>query len=626
MWYTYGTMLHGSLRTQLGAIFLGFLLLVAASVAVTFWLVDAQQHDAAILNLAGRQRMLTQQMAHLALTQPDSPDLTQTIARFEQTLAALQDGGTTTDAHGRFVTLPPITNATSRAQLAQIHQTWQTVRPQLQAPTDSNLLAQETAVLITQLDQFVTGYEAQAQAKINRLRQAQVAFLLMALLLIGWSYYLVRRRLILPLTALDQAAREIGDGRLDRPLPPLHDDELGQLGQTMAAMRSHITTAQETLEQRVERRTHELATAFAFSQEIVHQLDLPQLLQAVVTRARDLSNGTAASVCVLRDNGQMLELVASSGQVQNMVGLRQSTAETMALPVIQSGKIVITEGGCANCRFLHHYPDSSCLAAPLQVGAKTLGALCVVRDRPPFDDDESRALTLLANAAAVAIDNARLVEVGRQQAEAHAALAERERLAADLHDNLAQTLGAMNIKTDRIQTLIEANETAPAVTQLQEMKTAVKTAYTQVRTALTGLRESVNNNTELLTGLQACVEAFRSETAVAATLTIVDPAALDLPPVTQKQLLYIVREALTNVERHAQANRVDVTVTCCNGCARLEVADDGCGFEYGRVNTNTHLGLTIMQTRAERSGGHLTVATAPGQGTRIVATFPLPDP
>jgi nitrate/nitrite-specific signal transduction histidine kinase len=153
--------------------------------------------------------------------------------------------------------------------------------------------------------------------------------LLTAFLLIGWGYYLVRRRLILPLTALGQAARQIGDGHLDRPMPPLHDDELGRLGQTMAAMRSQITTAQETLEQRVERRTHELATAFEFSQEIVHQLDLPQLLQSVVTRARDLSNGTAASVCVLQDDGQMLELVASSGAVQNMVGLRQSTAETI---------------------------------------------------------------------------------------------------------------------------------------------------------------------------------------------------------------------------------------------------------------------------------------------------------
>jgi two-component system, NarL family, nitrate/nitrite sensor histidine kinase NarX len=623
MWYTYGTMLHGSLRTQLGAIFLGFLLLVAASVAVTFWLVASQQHDAAILNLAGRQRMLTQQMTRLALTQPDSPDLTQTMARFEQTLIALQDGGTTTDAHGRFVTLPPITDTTSRTQLAQINQTWQTVRPQLQAPTDNNLLAQETAVLVTQLDQFVTGYEAQARAKISRLRQVQIVFLLMALLLIGWGYYLVRRRLILPLTALGQAAREIGDGHLDRPLPPLHDDELGRLGQTMAAMRSQITAAQATLEQRVERRTHELATAFEFSQEIVHQLDLPRLLQSVVTRARDLSNGTAASVCVLRDDGQMLELVASSGQVQNLVGLRQPTAETMALPVIRSGEVIVTDGGCANCRFLHHYPDSSCLAVPLQVGAKTLGALCVVRARPPFDDDESRALTLLANAAAVAIDNARLVETSRQQAEAHAALAERERLAADLHDNLAQTLGAMNIKTDRIQTFMEANETAPVVTQLQEMKTAVKTAYTQVRTALTGLREPVADEMELCTRLQDCVDTFQEQTGIPVTLTIADTTALNLPSVTQKQVVYIVREALTNVARHAQAGQVIVSLECDNGCARLEVVDDGCGFDYGRVNSNNHLGLTIMQTRAERSGGHLTVATAPGQGTRIVATFPL---
>ena len=94
-------MKNRSLHTQLGLVFLGFLLLVISSVAVTFWLVQTQQNDAAIINLAGRQRMLAQQMTRLALTDPDNPELTETITRFEQTLAALMNGGEVVDGNGR---------------------------------------------------------------------------------------------------------------------------------------------------------------------------------------------------------------------------------------------------------------------------------------------------------------------------------------------------------------------------------------------------------------------------------------------------------------------------------------------------------------------------------------------
>lgn len=86
-------MRNRSLQTQLNAIFLGFLLLVFSSAATTFWLAQTQQQDAALINLVGRQRMLEQQMARLALTAPEDPELVQTIGRFEQTLAALTGGG-----------------------------------------------------------------------------------------------------------------------------------------------------------------------------------------------------------------------------------------------------------------------------------------------------------------------------------------------------------------------------------------------------------------------------------------------------------------------------------------------------------------------------------------------------
>ncbi|HUM69134.1 MAG TPA: histidine kinase [Chloroflexota bacterium] len=263
-------------------------------------------------------------------------------------------------------------------------------------------------------------------------------------------------------------------------------------------MRRQIAAYQHSLAQQVSQRTQELTTAFEFSQEIVRQLDAEALLQSVAQRARDLMQGEAASVCVLDGDGHTLELVAGSGAGNEYLGLLQSTRRGIALPVIQQHQTVVTDGGCANCGFLHHFPGTSCIAAPLQAGERAWGALCVVRPYRPFDADESRALTLLANAAAVGLENARLVAAGKKQAEENASLSERQRLAAELHDNLAQTLGAINLQVGLAAELIHREESATAVTRLKEMQTSLKNAYAQVRMALTGLRDPLPETGDLL--------------------------------------------------------------------------------------------------------------------------------
>jgi two-component system nitrate/nitrite sensor histidine kinase NarX len=96
-----------------------------------------------------------------------------------------------------------------------------------------------------------------------------------------------------------------------------------------------------------------------------------------------------------------------------------------------------------------------------------------------------------------------------------------------------------------------------------------------------------------------------------------------LAPVTQTQIIQIVREALTNIQRHAQAQQVWVKAERRNGLARFTVADDGCGFDPQAVLGEHHLGLKIMRLRAERSGGQLTIQSAPGAGAQVVVELPI---
>lgn len=622
-------MRNGSLQVQLNAIFLGFMLLVISAVGVTFWLVQTQQNDAAIINLAGRQRMLVQQMARLALTDPTNPELGESIAHFDQTLMVLLHGSEAVDgygvpeaASGRNLLLPPTTSPILRRQLDDVVADWPTFQDYLTPPVNDRLLESETIALLDRLDAIVSGYEAQAQVKINRLRWVQFTFLAAAFLLLAGGYRLVRRQMLRPLAVLGTAAQKIGDGRLDEPVPALPGDELGQLAATMETMRGQIAAYQHSLAQQVAQRTQELTTAFEFSQEIVRQLDAEALLQSVAQRARDLLQGEAASVCVLDGDGHTLELVAGSGAGNEYLGLRQSTRRGIALPVIQQHQTIATDGGCANCGFLHHFPGTSCIAAPLQAGEQAWGALCVVRPYRPFDANESRALTLLANAAAVALENARLVAAGKKQAEENASLSERQRLAAELHDNLAQTLGAINLQVGLAAELIHRGESATAVTRLKEMQNSLKNAYAQVRMALTGLRDPLPETGDLLPEVQLLLADFEAQSGLPVELIIKGEEGIALTAVSQKQALYILREALTNIRRHAHASQVQITIARNNGSVVFQISDDGKGFDPGRVNGANHLGLTIMHTRAERSRGQLTVHSMPGEGTQITAVFP----
>ncbi len=612
-----------SLRWRLGAIFVGFLLLVAASVTATFYVIETQQADAAIINLAGRQRMLSQRMLWLAHTQPDQPELAQTVQLFEQTLHALRDGGSTLDAAGRSIVLPPAPDAALRAHLDEASRTWPVFQAQLSSASHAGL--QDTSTrLLSQLDQIVRDYEGQAQAKLARLQFIQALFLAAAVGLLAGSYVMLHRQVLRPLSVLDRAARRMAQGDLAQAVPLDRRDELGELARAFNAMRVEIAAAHGELENRVAQRTRELNAAFELSQEIVGQIDLNSLLDSVTERARALTHASSASLCLIDCDPQMLSLVAMSGAGPALLNLQQSLDRDPAQQVVGEGATVVVDAGCTNCGFLCAHAPGRSAVAPLRAGPTTLGALCVVRPRgEDFDANETRALTLLANSAVVAIANARLAEQQKQQAERAAIAAERDRLAAELHDNLAQTLGFLNLKSDRVRETLGDREINQASLELAQMKEAIGTAYHQVRAALTGLREPLPDADNLRTRLSDCVTEMNASAGPSVELKIVDTAALALPHITQTQAYHIVHEALNNVRRHAQAQHVSVTVGRHNGTACFVVEDDGRGFVREAVDERQHLGLSIMRARAERCGGTLQVESELGKGTKVTALLPV---
>ncbi len=365
-----------------------------------------------------------------------------------------------------------------------------------------------------------------------------------------------------------------------------------------------------------------LSAAFEFSQEIVGQLALDALLRSVTERARALMQASGAALCLLDEQKTILSLEAQSGQPNGPNRHRQPITLGLTPYVVGKGATVVTETLCTNCNYLLSFAPGACVVAPLQVGDEMLGALCVVHPAVALGDD-ALGFTLLANAAALAIVNARLAEQGREQARHAAIHTERERMAAELHDNLAQTLGFLNLKIDQVREMQAAGALTTAAEQLNQMQAAVSRAYNQVRQALTGLAEPAAAGSASAQELAEVVQAFHRDSQLTIDLSLDEAALAELPSLARQQVIHILRESLVNSHRHAQAGRVWVQVEQQNQEVILTVGDDGRGFDPASVDRRSHLGLGIMQQRAARSGGVLKVGSAPGQGTTVTARFRL---
>lgn len=193
-------------------------------------------------------------------------------------------------------------------------------------------------------------------------------------------------------------------------------------------------------------------------------------------------------------------------------------------------------------------------------------------------------------------------EVGRL-----AALAERERIGRDLHDLLGHTLSVIALKSELAGRLVE-RDAAAARTQIAEVENVARQALAQVREAVVGIRAA---------GLQAELAAARLALLSADVRLDQRLAPVSLAPAAESALAMAVREAVTNVLRHAGASRVEVELSVVEGEVRLAISDDGRG---GAVRPGN--GLSGMQERLAEAGGRLEIDSPPGGGTRLLVRLP----
>jgi signal transduction histidine kinase len=274
-----------------------------------------------------------------------------------------------------------------------------------------------------------------------------------------------------------------------------------------------------------------------------------------------------------------------------------------------------------------HPQMRSLLAVPIVSGGRVIGNLYLAEKQggAEFSAEDENTLTRFATQAALAIENARLHLRVRDVAIAE----ERERIAREMHDSLAQVLGYVMTKAQAVQELLKRDQPEKASAQVAQLNAAARDAYADVREGILALRTSVGSERGLLQALREYLERWEEQSGLESELQVrPDGERLEgLSPLAELQLLRIVQEALANVRKHAQAHRVDVCITAAPDSVETVIADDGRGFDPDSPARDgqapmPHFGLATMRERAESVGGTLRVQSKRDAGTQVIVRLP----
>lgn len=337
---------------------------------------------------------------------------------------------------------------------------------------------------------------------------------------------------------------------------------------------------------------------------IIGELDLETVLQRVVDQARELASARYGALSLNGADGAGTAFLTSG-----------ITAEAWTSMTGNGRHDVSTTDGTGR--------ELVSLEMPIIFGGHVAGQLLLAgKTGGGFSPDDTDTLRRFATQAALAIENARL----HRQVRALAVAEERERIAREMHDSLAQVLGYANAKAQAAQTLFQTGQTDRAAEQVKQLAEAARAAYADVREGILGLRTSLGPDRDFLETLRAYLDQWQLQSGVAAELEL-DPAIefmTGLPPFAEVQLIRIIQEALTNVRKHATASHARVRLRTADGVLAVSVEDNGVGFVPAALGRATfpRFGLATMRERAEAVGGSFTVTSEPGHGTRIAVCLP----
>jgi signal transduction histidine kinase len=353
---------------------------------------------------------------------------------------------------------------------------------------------------------------------------------------------------------------------------------------------------------------------------VASRLSVAEVLQQLVDHARELAGARYAALGI-PDGAGGFERFLVSGMADELIAAMGPLPRTHGLlgAMLEGPAPFRTPDLHADPRFRGWWPDGhpdmrSFLGVPIVAPEGIIGAfyLTCKEGAGAFDAGDEELIGLLAAHAAIAITNARLYEHSRELST----VAERNRLALELHDVVNQKLFGLVLAAESAALLLD-RDPAGAREQVERVGAGAREALEELRSLIFELRPPDLARDGLGGALRKHVEVLRALHPARIELDA-DPGAGLTGDGRDHEVLRIAQEALHNALRHAGAGRVDVRLARTDGALSLEVADDGAGFDPADPELRSrHLGLTSMEERAERLGGHLEIDAAPGAGATV---------
>jgi signal transduction histidine kinase len=271
---------------------------------------------------------------------------------------------------------------------------------------------------------------------------------------------------------------------------------------------------------------------------------------------------------------------------------------------------------------LHAAGVANLLLIPLILGHDALGWFSINATEPRrYTSAELDIAQALAQQAALAVTLTRMAAQSRQTAM----LEERNRMAREIHDVLAQGLTGIVLQLEGVESaLVAPSRIETALQRLERARGLARQTLAEARRSLWTLRTPRLEQKDLFTALRDSVEALVAETSLAVTVEAEGVCPL-LPPELAQDMLRIAQEAVTNVVKHAQARTLAVQLRCAPSLLELRVHDDGRGFavDVQQPGIERGFGLIMMRERAARHGGTLAIISQPGQGCAVLARISI---
>ena len=234
--------------------------------------------------------------------------------------------------------------------------------------------------------------------------------------------------------------------------------------------------------------------------------------------------------------------------------------------------------------------------------------------------DRDRAQKLLTE---LEITHTQLAEYAAQ-VEDLTLTTERQRMARELHDTLAQGLAGLILQLEAADSHLSNERAQKAQVIIQQAMSRARTTLAEARRAISDLRETPTSPTDLNEEIKVDVERFQASTGISCTLSLCQPPKVSTQ--LTENILRAINESLMNTARHAEASKVELTTTCDDEHILIEIQDDGIGFDPVEVvGRSGHYGLIGIRERARLYGGSLTIQSQPSQGTTLKIQLPIEE-